>query len=594
MKISFGNYSYYDPTNKSSIPKGNEINKYKFDNNYFQQLIGNRQYQDAADYASQFHFDDPATQRAHENDILNLRREGRKIAAVYGRIDDVDKLNKISFLDNVFVDGGLEQILDNPYAKRFIEFKQHLGSTHKKGIIGYSNKIDEEATAISFTFAPEKQTLFGIDWLSKDNTKRSVEAFYANSGLNEAALKSAGVEVIHKDGYTTIKFDKSNALANKIIYNALPRTSKGDLGGDSDYDIILRGYNSDGKEIGDISRLRSQSWNEMRNMISDAEDVKTSAFQALDMVEKDYSSTVGPSLDDNLELLNNALATGQITQQEYNQQRKFVGSILDQAIRSLGSGNYEMFSNAYNEETTDETLISLSNEQRSEIIQSITAANPKNLHFNAMVSNGQIGTLITIDADEVNDKNITDDDTRNEVKRRRRQVFIPGFMSEIAQEKINRNTSSRAIQEINSMQDYGYGFKTSDGQEIYSSMDGRFWINGKEISKDEATKAINKTMIIEDATNNLKYQFTNKEGTMYDEEGYENMARAIAVKAANELHPEISFGDKVTIEDIFNKKGAGATVSDEYASKMQYQLYDKYQDVFDIYDKIMSAIINNN
>ena len=594
MKISFGNYSYYDPTNKSFIPKGNEVNKYKFNNNYFQQLIGNRQYQDAADYASQFHFDDPATQRAHENDILNLRREGRKIAAVYGRIDDVDKLNKISFLDNVFVDGGLEQISDNPYAKQFAEFKQHLGSTHKKGIIGYSNKIDEEATAISFTFAPEKQTLFGIDWLSKDNTKRSVEAFYANSGLNETQLKSAGVEVTHKDGYTTIKFDKSNALANKIIYNALPRTSKGDLGGDSDYDIILRGYNSDGKEIGDISRLRSQSWNEMRNMISDAEDAKTSAFQALDMVEKDYSSTVGPSLDDNLELLNNALATGQITQQEYNQQRKFVGSILDQAIRSLGSGNYEMFSNAYNEETTDETLISLSNEQRSEIIQSITAANPKNLHFNAMVSNGQIGTLITIDADEVNDKNITDDDTRNEVKRRRRQVFIPGFMSEIAQEKINRNTSSRAIQEINSMQDYGYGFKTSDGQEIYSSMDGRFWINGKEISKDEATKAINKTMIIEDATNNLKYQFTNKEGTMYDEEGYENMARAIAVKAANELHPEISFGDKVTIEDIFNKKGAGATVSDEYASKMQYQLYDKYQDVFDIYDKIMAAIINND
>lgn len=594
MKISFGNYSYYDPTNKSSIPKGNEVNKYKFNNNYFQQLIGNRQYQDAADYASQFHFDDPATQRAHENDILNLRREGRKIAAVYGRIDDVDKLNKISFLDNVFVDGGLEQISDNPYVKQFAEFKQHLGSTHKKDVVGYSNKIDEEATAISFTFAPEKQKMFGIDWLAKDNTKKSVEAFYANSGLNEAALKSAGVEVTHKDGYTTIKFDKSNALANKIIYNALPGTPKGDLGGGSDYDIILKGYNSDGKEIGDISYWRSQSWNEMRNMISDAEDAKTSAFQALDMVEKDYSSTVGPSLDDNLELLNNALTTGQITQQEYNQQRKFVGSILDQAIRSLGSGNYEMFSNAYNEETTDETLISLSNEQRSEIIQSITAANPKNLHFNAMVSNGQIGTLITIDADEVNDKNITDDDTRNEVKRRRRQVFIPGFMSEIAQEKINRNTSSRAIQEINSMQDYGYGFKTSDGQEIYSSMDGRFWINGKEISKDEATKAINKTMIIEDATNNLKYQFTNKEGTMYDEEGYENMARAIAVKAANELHPEISFGDKVTIEDIFNKKGAGATVSDEYASKMQYQLYDKYQDVFDIYDKIMSAIINNN
>lgn len=594
MKISFGNYSYYDPTKKSSVPQGDGVSKYKFNNSLFQQLIANRQYQDAADYASKYHFDDPATQRAHENDILNLRREGRKIAAVYGRIDDDDKLNKMSFLDNVFVDGGLEQISNNPYAERFALFKRQLGSTHKHYPIGYANKIDKEATAISFTFAPEKQKLFGIDWLAKDNTKKSVEAFYANSGLNETQLKSAGVEVTHKDGFTTIKFDKSNALANKIIYNAIPSVSRGDVGGSSDYNIKLKGYTADGKEIKDSSSLSRLYWTEIRNMIDDAEDAKTEAFRALDMTEKDYSSTVGPSLDDNLEQLNQMAATGQITQQEYNQQRKIVGSILDQAIRSLGSGNYEMFSNAYNDEATDETLVSLGNKQRSEMIQSITAANPKNLHFNAMVSNGQIGTLVTIDADEVDSKNINDEDTRNEVKRRRRQVFIPGFMSELAQEKINRNTSSRAVQEINSMQDYGYGFKTTDGREIYSSMDGRFWCDGQEISKDEATKAINKTMIVEDATNNLKYQFTNKEGTMYDTDGYENMARAIAVKAANELHPETPFGDKVTIKDIFDKKGAGATVADEYASKMQYQLYDKYQDVFDIYDKIMAAIINNN
>ena len=592
MKISFGNYSYYDPTKKSVVPQVDEANKYKFNNSLFQQLIANRQYQDAADYAAKYHFDDPTTQREHENDIINLRREGRKIAAVYGRIDNIDKLNKISFLDNIFVDGGLEQISNNPYAERFASFKQHLGSTHKKGQIGYSNEIDKEATAISFTFAPEKQTMFGIDWLAKDNTTRSVEAFYANSGLNETQLKSAGVEVIHKDGFTTIKFDKSNALANKIIYNAIPSVNRGDIGRGSDYNIMLKGYTADGTEIKDTSLLRSQSWSEMRNMIDDAEAAKTEAFNALDMTEKDYSSTIGPALDDNLEALNQLLSTGQITQQQYNQQMKQVGSILDQAIRTLGSGNYEMFSNAYNNETTDETMISLDNEQRSEIIQSITAADPKNLHFNAMISNGQVGTLVTIDADENDD--ISDDDNRNKVKRRRRQVFIPGFMSEIAQEKINRNTSSRAIQEINSMQDYGYAFKTSDSQEIYSSMDGKFYVDGQEISKDNTIKAINKTMIIEDATNNLKYQFTNNSGELYDTEGYEKMAKAIAVRAANELYPDVSFEDNVTVDDIFAKKGAGAVVSDDYSSQMQYQLYNKYNDVFDIYDKIMAAIMTNN
>lgn len=594
MKLSFGNYSYYDPNNNSAVPTGNAINSYKFDNNKFQQLIANRQYQDAADYAAMYHFDDPATQRAHENDIINLRREGRKIAAIYGKINNANTLEQVEFMDHVFVDGGLEQILNNSYAQQFADAKRQIGSSHKKAIVGYTNDIEREAVALSFTFAPEKQTFLGIDWLAKDNTTRSIEAFYRNSGLNEAQLKSAGVEVTHKDGYTTIKFDKSNGLANQIIYNAIPyRLRRGDLvRSGSDYNITMIGYDASGNAI--ESRWSDRGWVKMQSLISDAEKAKLNAFASIDMAEKNYSSTIGPALDDNLEALNQLLSTNQITQQQYNQQIKQVGSILDQAVRTLGSGNYEMFSNAYNDETTDETMISLDNKQRSEIIQSITAANPKNLHFNAMISNGQVGTLITIDADEVENKDISDNGDINKVKRRRRQVFIPGFMSEIAQQKINQNTSSRAIQEINSMQDYGYSFKTSDDREIYSSMDGRFYISGQEIPKEEATKAINKTLIIEDATANLKYQFTNNSGKLYDIEGYEKMAKAIAVRAANELHPEISFENNVTIDDIFAKKGAGAVVSDDYSGQMQYQLYDKYNDVFDIYDKIMAAIITNN
>ena len=596
MKISFGNYSYYDPTKKTVVKTRAGANYYRFNNKHFQQLIASGEYQDAADYAAKYHFNDPAIQRAHENDILNLRREGRKLTAIYSQVSDEDTKQKMAFMDNVFVNGGLDRLSKNPYAKEFGFFKQHLGSAHKKGLIGYTNEIDKEATAISFTFAPEKQTLFGIDWLAKDNTKHSVEAFYANSGLNEAALKSAEVEVKHnKDGSTTIKFDKSNPLANKIIYNAIPPTrTQGELFRGTNYDIELKGYTADGKEIQDISYLSQGSWDKMRDMIADAEEAKTKVFSSLDMREKDYSSTVGPYLDDNLEQLNQLAATGQITEQEYNQQKKLIESVTDQAIRNLGTGEYEMYSNAYNDEATDETLVPLDNKQRSEIIQSIGAADPKKVHFNAMISNGQIGTLVTVDADEVDNENITDDDDRNKVKRRARHVFIPGLMYNLAQEKINRNTSTRAVQEINSMQDYGYSFKTTDGQEIYSSMDGRFWCDGQEITKDDAIKSINKTMIIEDETANLKYQFTNKEGTMYDTNGYENAARVEAIRAANKLYPEISFGDNVTVQDVFNKKGAGATVADKYASTMQYQLYDKYQTVFDIYDKIMAAIINND
>ena len=618
MKLSFGNYSYYDPDDNKAIPTGNEVNKYKFDNNHFQQLIAQREYEAAANYAAMYHFDDPTTQRAHENDIINLRREGRKIAAIYSKAPDKKTEYEMEFIDNLFIDGGLEQIINNPYAERFIKLKRMLGSrlsTDHDGVASFNmsifeedntqnkdSKILNEATGLEITFKPRKQTgIFGWDWISRDNY-HDITAFYEKSGLNEAMLKSAGVDVSTKDEKTTLKFDKSNKLANKIIANLF--TIEAPIKNlrtpilETNENVDIKGIDSKGNYILDNNTGRGFTTpvnvNYILTLVNESEKAKEDIFKTIDATEKDYSSTIGPSLDDNLEALNQMLSTGQITQQQYNQQMKQVGTILDQAIRTLGSGNYEMFSNAYNDEPTDETMVSLDNIQRSEIIQSISAADPKNLHFNAMISNGQVGTLITIDADELDDKDISDDDDRNEVKRRRRQVFIPGFMSEIAQKKINQNTSSRAIQEINSMQDYGYGFKTSDGIEIYSSMDGRFYAGGQEISKEEAIKAINKTLIIEDATANLKYKFTNNNGELYDIEGYEKQAKEVAIIAADELHPEVPFEDNITIDDIFAKKGAGPEVQYKYSRQMQYQLYNKYKDVFEIYYAIMTSIMTNN
>ena len=92
MKIDFGNYTYFDGKNGIYIPKGSTdypftfIQSHMFDENKFNQLVANRQYNDAADYASQFHFSDPETQKAHESDIINLRRSGRVLGAVYGRV----------------------------------------------------------------------------------------------------------------------------------------------------------------------------------------------------------------------------------------------------------------------------------------------------------------------------------------------------------------------------------------------------------------------------------------------------------------------------------------------------------------------------
>ena len=120
MKINFGNYTYFDgKPDGVDIAKGSTnypftyIQSHMFDENKFNQLVANRQYNDAADYASQFHFNDPETQKAHESDIINLRRSGRVLGAIYGRVKDPTDLAKITFADNVLVHGGLERSGNN-------------------------------------------------------------------------------------------------------------------------------------------------------------------------------------------------------------------------------------------------------------------------------------------------------------------------------------------------------------------------------------------------------------------------------------------------------------------------------------------------
>lgn len=599
MKVTFDGYTYFDPNNKDKGTHAGTEDAYAqhaFNGEHFNHLISNRQYQDAADYAAQFHFNDPEKQRQNENYILNLRREGRKLGVIYSRIDNDEARNKIEFTDNVFVNGGLEQIQSNPYAQKFVELKSSLGSNYRSRNKFTGNPEGDvvEATALSITFQPQKQTgIFGWDWAAKDNTKASIEKFYADSGLTETQLKSAGVEVIHKDGNTTLKFDKSNALANQIIYHTPVYNTGGDIGGGSDYWVNIKGYDAKGQMLpgvgtGDIRKIKE--------LIDNAQSTKDKYFQKINLTDKVYSSTIGPALDDNLSALNAALASGQLTDTEYQRRLKTECGYIEEAIKTLGSGAYEMYTNSFNKKDTDETLVEASNEQRAQLMQMISSSNPKNMHFNAMVSNGEIGTLVTIDADRASDKNIDDNSSPDDIgKTRRWQIFIPGFMQDQAQAKINNNTSSRAAQEINEMQNWGYAYKCSDGTEIYADENGQFYSNGQIINPKDAVNAINKNMIIEDAVSQLQFQFLNNEGELYDEDGYEKMSRLIAIKAANELHPGLSFtgedGKSLTVDEIFERKGAGPTMANKYAKNTQFDLYRKYQDVFDIYDKIMNGLI---
>ena len=621
MKIAFGNYTYFDPNaeDKKTYKTATDAQKqqYAFSQEKFNQLIANRQYNDAADYAAMFHFSDPKTQKEHENDIINLRRNGRVLGAIYSRIDDPNALAQIEFYDKVFVNGGLEQLTGNEYADKFIEYKRRLGSTIQNG------EVKDEATRLSITFQPEKQYgIFGIDWLAKDN-KKNIDNFYAQSGLNEQQLKAAGVKVTHKDGKTTLDFDKSNKLANQIIFNLptdvkyrndVPLKTSGE-------NVSILGYNAKGESLiekihvgftSDSSIGYSRSFEPTQTLINNAKAFKESYFKKTDLAEKDYSSTIGPAIDDNLEALKAAHAAGEIDDTTFNRQFKILGSNVIAAIQSLGSGNYEMYTNAYNKQVTDETLISAIDEQRGDLVNLISSTNPKDLELLSMCSNGKIGTLVVINAGGLTNKqkeNLESTAKPEDLYSTRRiEIFIPGFMQEQAQAKINANTSSRSIQEVNSMLDWNYVYKCGDGTEIMPDGKGGFIKNNKPIDKNEAVKEINKDMIIQDAVSNLKFNYlswngnliSDKDNSLLGAEEYEKMARLISVRAGNELNPGVPLiktnGSDYTVDELFNMKGLSTSVkwydeeNGEISQSLPYQVNNKIKDIYSIYDAIMKEL----
>lgn len=586
MKLNFGNYTYFDgKPDGIHLTPGEWSDRYAFDENKFNQLIANRQYNDAADYASQFHFNDPETQKAHESDIINLRRSGRVLGAVYGRVQDPNDLAKITFADNVFVDGGLERSGNNEINTAFENIKSKIGST-----VDSDGNVTNEASTLEIIFEPKTNKLLGIDWLMPDNDN-NIENFYETSGLNINTLRDNGVQVINKDGRTILRFDKSNPLANKILYNT-PTVLDG-IGpfGSLDRAVLATkptkviGYNSKGEVTGETDDLR-----EFQFFIQDARNTKEKYFEDFDLTYKDYSSTVGPMISDELSSLKAMLNNGQINETQYNQQARAIAPHIFSAINTLGSGNYEMYTNYLNEEPTDETLVPIDNKDRSKLTDLISNYDPKDIDVSAMVSNGKIGALITLEGSGNESKSNTNDG-------RRIQIFVPGLLQEEAQAKINRNTSTRAIQELNSMIDWGYSYKLRDGSEIGVNDRGEFTKNKEVINKQSAIQEINKDMIMEDALSNLKFQYMNADGNITDNLKYEEMARLLSMNAAADIYGDIKlninpqttdvtlsdkFGNVYNPDDIFNRN------IDK--DKTQYEIYYRLNEIYSMYNELMDEL----
>lgn len=629
MKVKFKNYEFFDSTvDDKNTYSATEASDKAFDKTYYDNLLADNRYIDAADYLSKYRFNDPVKQREHQSDIQILKLRGAELQAIYGRISNKDDKSKIEFYNKVFVNNGLSDIntVDktqenyNPYAAEFIEAKDKLGKHDNRD--DYSDKI-------GIVFKPKKRSRLGLDWLAEDNPY-DIDYFYNKTGFTKQSLINAGIEVIEKDGTTELKFSKSHPLANKILYEtptesdittdytthsflsgistalesatfglaSLGAFGKEDPTNTSSFSVgrayapLVVGYTTDGSKIyndagGIENHFMFQDLERFKSVIRNAENTKNKTFENLNLDKKGYTSTIMPWLSDELYQLKQSVST-----EDYDKLAKQVAPHIFNALNSLGSAQYRMYSNI-NNDTNDETLVELDDTNRHKIINRITGAKPSELQVDAQTVDGEIGALVTISA-----KYKQTGDDAGKLIQPRYQVFIPGLLVDEAQKRMNNDTKAIAIQQLNSMIDWDYNYRLSNGEEIGPSLNGTFTKNGKTISKEEALRDINKDIALTQMRTELKYEHTGLKGQLIKGDQYENNAKNAALAIAAELyqgrigltpnsvdHVMIN-GDVYSIEDIYSHN----IDMDE----VNYDTHEMLQNIYDMYNTLMSDLIYYN
>lgn len=606
MKIKFDKYTYYQDDDDVQVYDATKdldlAKKYEYSPDHFNELLRNRQYDDAIAYASKYVPNNPKDRRSFEEQLNVIKNQGRKITALYSRLDKDRELPLVEFFDNVFTDGGLERLNNNNYADSFIYAKQFLGSKYKGENNPFSviPEMEDEADGLQVRFQPKSQSLFGIDKLKRDNNDFNIDKFYELSGLTEGELIGNGVQVVHKDGETILQFRKDNALANSIIYNVGELVDKGSswidtvFGRKPMHQPVIEGTKTLNGQTTIVSTATNRDLQAITNLVNNAKDEKNRAMEVNNLVEKDYSGFQAGYVNDELEQLR-AYAEANpdaMTESEFNKEwSRLGGDAILTAVKTFG-GRQAIYSNLGAEAEGDRTMVKKEGKERNEVIDAISRAKKTDLTFTYGCVNGIVGTVVTI-----NGQNRTNQTPATP----RVQVFLPGFMSKEAQAAIQRNSLTRAAKELNDMQDWGYTYDCEDGTElVYTGTDangsGQFMdIKTKQrYDKTEAAKILNKDMSIRDAKRQLKFNHMNVDGELIDIQGYDRDAQYWALQLAEELDPGLpiyDFTGKVydftkpeDISSIFNH--------DIDENNMQFDSYYKLQNIYDIYNKIMEAISN--
>ena len=586
------NYTYIG---KSINPEDHEFNQSRYE-----QMVDDRDYQGAYDYAMQFRLNDPLEEDERMNDLKNMLREGRVTQSVYRNIDE-SAYPAVDFRNNVMQPGGLERLeADNEYANRFKELKNRLG--------GGANRLQ-------VVFDPQKRKgLFGLDFMAVDNDGANIDVFYEKSGLNKQYLESNGVTVRLKDGYTYLEFDKSNDLANTILLN-LPHDANfspwiwgldenGNRVKDTDYLVKVGGGDAG---IGSYtSTFGMQRAKEMQNLYKSAQKVENTAYELGTSKVKQYSSQVFPLMYENAENLEAQLAAGQIKDSDFNTRIKRENKKLIDGIAFINPADYEIQTSFYNEDG-DPVNRPIENQLDKEVIlERYKNTDEKKIKYGIVIAGGRAG--LTIELPEIRNSKGNIETYSYEIGGKTvnmdmNTISFTIFGDDIEQQlqrQINNDPGMQAYQEVNDMQDLGYTYKDNNGNSYTYDGLGGWIVNGTDKSKSTewVRRQIHKDKAAQDVGRAIAISNISVDGHLVNTQKYSNQIMTASFMIANDANKSGDiiealkdiYGNKLDYTDansiataIFALKGTGNVVADEYRNKIaDPATYEKFNDIYEI------------
>ena len=157
-----------------------------FNQQYYDSLIDNRQYQDAYDYAMKYPMLDPMEQAEYKQHLKNMLREGRIVEAIYKNIDEA-AYPAVDFRNLVMQPGGLEKLeTGNTYANQFKTLKNELVPNENEN----QNKLIRRHYPKGTSF--ENLTPSDVAQLEKwiNNYPRKIFGYQASEDLYQDKIKS--------------------------------------------------------------------------------------------------------------------------------------------------------------------------------------------------------------------------------------------------------------------------------------------------------------------------------------------------------------------------------------------------------------------